>query len=485
MAFGVTTSGFIRKRLSDSKTELENLFKVKFGQFINLLPSSVFSQLIGIISDREQEIWEMAEAVYNSQYPDTADGASLDNVASITGQTRKGPAKSRVIGVSLYGTVGTLIPAGTQLSVLGNSSAKFLTDTDQTLAIGTDEVQNISWAIVPTVGGYKLKYNNEETAVLAFNANAAAIQTALNDLPNLSGVVVTGNYGSGFVLTFGGADGKTPHPELSVVSNTTGETVTVSTPTPGVSQAEVDCTATENGPIQAPFRTLSVIDTPVSGFTGASNMSDAVIGRLTETDLEFRLRRAETLQVAGAATVEAIRSRLLNLAGVTDVIVFENITTVVDGNGRPPKSFESVVAGGLDQEIRDELWLAKPAGIETYGTVSGLILDSQGQSHTIKFSRPTLKAVYLDITITKDGNYPLDGDNVVENAIIEYINNLGIGRDIIVYPQLICAFGDIPGILDIVVKVGFSPSPTLDDNLIIAPNEIAFTDTAKVAVTSV
>ena len=484
MAFGITISGFVRKRLADSKSELENLFKVKFGQYINLLPASIFAQLIGIMADREQEIWELAEDVYNSQYPDTAEGVSLDNVASITGLTRKGTAKSRALNVCLKGTVGNSVPAGTQFSVLGNPLAKFTTDADRTLGVGVDEVQTISWDSVPSSGHYKLVYNLEETPNLAFNADAAAIQAALNALDNLSTVVVTGNYATGFTITFGGDDGSLPHPQLSIKDNTTSKIATFATPTEGVPQAQVDCTATENGPTQAPFGTLRVIDTPVSGLTAVRNMDDAIIGRLLETDLEFRQRRAQTLQVAGAATVEAIRSRLLNLSGVTSVIVFENITTLVDADGRPAKSFEAVIAGGDAQEIRDELWKAKPAGIESYGLVVGTITDTQGQSHTIKFSRPTLVAIYVDIQITPDLDYPVDGDAVVENAVIDYINSLGIGKDIIVYPRLISALASIPGILDIVIKIGKTISPTTDDNIVIAANEVAFTDTTKVSVTS-
>lgn len=484
MAFGITTAGFIRKRLSDSKTELENLFKVKFGQFINLLPSSIFAQIIGILAEREQSIWELAEDTYNSQYPDTAEGVSLDNVASITGLTRKGPAKSRVQNVCLYGTVGNTIPSGTQVSVAGNPTAQFITDGDRTLGAGVDEVQTISWAVVPAVGGYKIKYNTEETSVLAYNANAAAIQAALNALSTLSAVVVTGNYGAGFIVTFGGADGKTPHPQISITSNTTGQTVSVATSVEGVAQAQVDCTATVDGAVQAPFGTLTVIDTPVSGFTAVKNISDAIVGRLTETDLEYRKRRSETLQIAGSSTVEAIRSRLLNLDGVSSVIIFENITSIIDSKGRPPKSFEAVVSGGLDQDIIDELWLAKPAGIESYGSVSGSVTDSQGQAHALKFSRPTLIPIFIDIVITRDLNYPVDGDNLVKNASINYINGLGIGTDIIVYPRLIGAFGSIPGILNMVIKIGLSASPTLDNNIIINANEFSFTDATKVVVTS-
>jgi len=485
MAFGLNSDGFTRKRLSDIKGEIEDALRQRFGNFINLLPQSVFGNLVGVFADREAEIWELAEDVYNSQYPDTAEGVSLDNVAAITGIVRQPATKSKIQNVCLFGTAGTLVPQGTELAVAGNTQARFVTDSDRTLVAGVDEVQLLTFATLPLSGSFRLSYRGELSSLLNFDATAPQIQAALNALPSLSGVVVTGSMGPGFTITFAGADGKQPQPLIVVSNNTTGVLTTLVSTVEGVSQGQVDVTAIEFGPTQALYGTLTVINTPVFGLDSVKNIEAAIVGRNVETDLELRARRANTLQVAGAATPDAIRARLLNVEGVTDALIFENISTVVDVNGRPPKSFESVVAGGDDQDIFDTLWASKPAGIETFGFETGSVLDSMGVSQTVKFSRPTNVSIYCDVTLTVDSLlYPATGDDVVRDAIVNFINTRGIGGDIITYPQLISVFAGVPGILDVVIRIGKLPSPTTDDNVIILANEIPVTDNLKVTVTS-
>lgn len=489
MAFGLSSTGFERKRLADIKQEIEDDLRATFGPYINTLPASVFGQLIGVIAERESSIWELSEDVYNSQYPDTAEGASLDNVVALTGLTRQPATYSKVRSQLLFGTAATLVPAGTIFSVSGDATSRFVTDTDVTLVAGTDEVQNLAFVGTPASGTWKLSYLSDETSALAFNANAAAVQAALNALPLLSGVTVSGSIGAGFVITFAGADGKQNHPTLTVSQNSllTGGavavTITPSTSTGGVPQGEVDCTAEATGPQTANAQTLSVIETPVSGLSSTRNPEDAEVGRDEETDLELRTRRNETLQVAGSGTAEAIRSRLLEIDGVTAAIVFENITMVTDADGRPAKSFEAVVQGGADQDIWNVIWASKPAGIRSYGSEDGTVVDSVGVAHTLEFSRPTPLNIYLLVTITVDLTAPSNAAQLVEDALVAYGNGLGIGTDVVVHPKLEGVLENFDWITDVVIAIGTAPAPTLDNNITVAANEIADFDSGRTTIT--
>ena len=127
MSFGLSSEGFSAKRLADIASEIDEILKSTFGPGINTLPQSLFGQLKGIFAERESFLWELAEAVYNSQYPDGAEGTSLDNVGAITALTRLPALKSRIEGQALFGTLSTSIPAGTIFSVSGNSNARFVT----------------------------------------------------------------------------------------------------------------------------------------------------------------------------------------------------------------------------------------------------------------------------------------------------------------------------------------------------------------------
>ena len=157
------------------------------------------------------------------------------------------------------------------------------------------------------------------------------------------------------------------------------------------------------------------------------------------------------------------------MIGVTDVIVFEN-EAEVEIDGRPAKSYECVVNGGDDQDILDVIWDTKPAGIRTAGTESGTVIDSQGQSHTMFFSRPTQVPIYLEVDLTVDTDFPVNGLAAAEQELVDQGNAFGIGKDVVVYPKLISALNSIPGIVDVVIRIGTAPSPTLDDNIEIAAN---------------
>lgn len=67
---------------------------------------------------------------------------------------------------------------------------------------GQSTVIDIDFSAVPTQGTWRMEWNGQETNDLAYNANAATIQTEFNLLNGHNGVVVTGNYTSGFTITF-------------------------------------------------------------------------------------------------------------------------------------------------------------------------------------------------------------------------------------------------------------------------------------------
>jgi len=486
MTFGITETGFVSKRLADIKLEREAELKEALGDAINLLPSSVIGQIVGLQSEREAKLWELAEAVYNSAYPNNSSGVPLDNVVSITGITRQQGVASRA---TLYfqGTPGTIIPAGSIFSVDGSPTSRFVLDSGITLGASVDEVQTLTFSGVPDAGNFRLQYNNNEDSVLiAYDATSLDVENALNGLSSLSSVVVAGDFSSGFTITFEGDDGGEPHPLLIVLDNTlelssSPVTTTIVETTAGQANSSAIVFAEVVGEISAPAGSLTVIENPITGLDAVFNNEDAIIGRDIESDADLKLRRAQSLQRAGAGTLGAIVSILADLEGVTAVVGFENIT-FIELAGRPPKSFEIVIDGSDLATIAPLIWENKPAGIETFGALTEGIIDSQGFPQNVKFSRPTDLDIYVEIDLTTNSDFPSNGLTIAEQAILDFGNALGIGRDIIVYPQLICALNDIPGITDVAIRIGTSAGPTLDDNIIVAANEISRWDSGRTTV---
>jgi uncharacterized phage protein gp47/JayE len=239
----------------------------------------------------------------------------------------------------------------------------------------------------------------------------------------------------------------------------------------------------ETGPVAAPAGTLTVIETPVAGVASVTNPLDATLGAHLEPAASLRIRREEELRANGAAALEAIRSDVLAVPGVTGCTVFENTTSAVDGAGLPPKSIEVLVQGGADQAIRDAIWASKSAGIETYGSTTGTVTSSQGTTHTVKFSRPTARNVFVIATLTKDAaRYPADGDAQVKAAIVAAGAKLTVGDDVITR-ALLPGILAISGVIDVPsLKIGFAAAPTLEANLVIAVRELATFDTARITV---
>lgn len=490
MSFGVTDEGFVIKRLTDIKEEIENSLRSALGNSINLLPTELLGQMVGIFSEREALIWELAHDVYNSQYPDTANGSSLDNVMALTAVERLEATKSTVSGTA-YGTEGTVIAEGAIVSVDGDPDAQFEMDNEYTIGAGTDEIQTITFSAVPDAGSFTLIFDGDETTDIDFSDADSDVQSALNALTSLSSVVVTGNFTDGFTITFTGTDGEQDQELFVEGSNSLENTgspvdITITETTPGVlPNVTCELSAVAAGSVQASAGTLTVIETVIAGWDTFENEEDADVGKDEETDAESRVRREETLAAAGTTTIPAIRASLLEIDEVEAAVVYENNTAIEDEDGRPPKSIECVVLGGEDDDIFDTIWDSKPGGIELFGSVEGTITDSQGFLQTIKFNRPTEIDIYLEIDIETDGEFPVDGEDAIVQEILDYTSGeFGIGQDVIT-TRLYCPINEVDGITDITIRIGTSASPLANDNITIEADEISSWDSGRITVTVV
>lgn len=383
--YGLTAAGFSRKTLAIIQGELEDAYRAEFGDETPVEGDSVFGQLIGIHAEREALLWELAEAVYGSGFPDSATGVALANLVALNGLKPYDATYSTITGAIASGDAGTILLAGKQASVAGT--------------------------------------------------------------------------GAKFALT---------------QAYTIGEDGTV----------EVALRATEKGPLEAPVGTLTVIETPVSGWVGITNPEAANVGRAEETDPELRARRAESLVTAQGGSPKAIEEKLREVEGVIFAGVKHNRTDVEDADGLPPKSIHALVVGGSDEAIVAALYAACSAGIETFGTEIGYIADSFGVLQPIRYSRGASVPMYFIVELTKDlALYPADGDAQVKAAIVAYGDTLREGDDVLNWRAAAAVVG-IPGIVTLAIKQGTAADPTLSDNTAIAGNEIASVIAERITVTT-
>lgn len=255
----------------------------------------------------------------------------------------------------------------------------------------------------------------------------------------------------------------------------------------GGGTVSIDCESEEFGPIAAPAGTLTVIVTPVGGWDSVTNALDAVLGRNIETDVELRARRVQALFNPGGGTLESILAAVSGVSGVTSAFAFENVSLSTNSDGLPGKSFEIVVEGGDDVAICQAIFDNKPAGIFPYGTSDEDIVDSQGFSHDINFSRPTEVEMWISLTVVVNpaifgGGIESEGVTLVKQALADFGDLLNIGDDVIAL-QFKCEPLVVPGVVDVTgFTIEDADPPLGTENFQIDSRGIAVFDTSRIVI---
>jgi uncharacterized phage protein gp47/JayE len=258
--------------------------------------------------------------------------------------------------------------------------------------------------------------------------------------------------------------------------------------TAGVYQG--DFQANTIGPTKANPGTLTVINTPVVGWTAITNPTSEITGIAADTDATLRAKRELELAGQGADTVDAIRAKLLELPGMIQAFVFENTTLVTDANGLPGKAFRAVIWDGpgltvADADIGNIIWKNKPSGIQSFGATSVTVNDSAGNPQVVNFDRASQLRTWCTCTVTPVAGVTIDANarTAVRNAIAAYATatfNLGVSiidlpfRASALVPELTL---DVP-----TFAFDFHSTPTNTANLAVSGLQIATVGQADISV---
>ena len=237
--------------------------------------------------------------------------------------------------------------------------------------------------------------------------------------------------------------------------------------------------------------TITTIVNPLTGVASVTNALSTTGGADVETDELLRARYDESISLGGASTTSAIEAELLQVQNVVDARVIENVT-MATVDGVPAKAFESTVYGGIDADIADAIYRTKAAGVQAFGDITVPITDDYGQVHNIGFSRVSEITIYVNVTLTTDDDFPIDGLTTIETNIIKYIGGtdadstkyygLGLGDDV-VYTKIIGICHSVAGVTDVSVTLSTDNITFTAANVAIATGEVAVTDYAKVVIT--
>jgi len=157
---------------------------------------------------------------------------------------------------------------------------------------GIDAVQHLDFDAVPDEGTFRLDFDGQITSAISWNEGATEVKAALEALSNLESVSVSGNYTSGFDITFTNANGKQPQNNVAVNSNslksssvavivvpssvTTGELPDVTLKSGG-SDVAVSSTTTQEGQVTGSTTAITLENTNCQ-FIGMGVISGFVLG---------------------------------------------------------------------------------------------------------------------------------------------------------------------------------------------------------------
>jgi len=271
-----------------------------------------------------------------------------------------------------------------------------------------------------------------------------------------------------------------------------------------------DATCTVTGPVNCNANTLTVIVTPVTGLLSVNNPTDVALGTNEDNNQQLRQRRENDLRASGAGTLDSLRARIFAIVlsdgtePILNVTTFENEELTTDPiTGNPGKSveclvFDGIVPGCPNNTIAQVIWGAKPAGIQLIGNTSGQAVDATGAQKTVPFSRPTIMAVKMSISISVN-SVTYAGDQAALTELINYfqekVNQGGLIRCNDYVTALMGSVQNsdgsvsqnVPGVLDVTnIQIAFvgNSYPASGTNLQLSIRQMATLDTSNIALTS-
>lgn len=260
--------------------------------------------------------------------------------------------------------------------------------------------------------------------------------------------------------------------------------------------SQVDVTYSPSGNATVVFQALVPGSVPVAGvndlriyqmvpnWQGVSNAAGSSPGVDVENRTEFEQRRADSVQIGGQGSPQAVRAAVANVTGVSDCFVFNNGSDVAITYGTTaypiPAHSVAVSASGsaTDVDIAQAIWskIDCGCGFSLQGTTLVNVLDTVGYVppypvYPIRFVRAPAVQVYMTINVANLSTLPATYVTQVQQAVASAflsgftstdgtitVNRARIGGQIVAaeYAAPLLALGNITPVS---LFVGLAPAP--------------------------
>lgn len=341
---------------------------------------------------------------------------------------------------------GLTIPS--YASILADNLQQFLNIYGSNQYVGTDS------AIYQFISVISLKQSDTMQAIqLAYNQRspATAVGSGLDGIVKLNGLARIAYSFSTALETINGAAG-------TIISNgfvqdTSGNQWAlpslVTIPSSGSTVVTVTCTTPGN--IVAESGAISIVATPVAGWTSATNASAATPGNPVETDSQLRARQSISVELPSETLLTGTIAAILATVGVSRCSQgistpggpgssIENPTNATDSWGNPAHSITMVVEGGTNLDVATAIYNNRGIGCLTNGYVNGsavpetvqvVVTDpNSGYQMTISFLTPDEVPVFVGVYVEGLTGFTSAVLTLIQTAIVDYLNSLEIGETV-------------------------------------------------------
>lgn len=200
---------------------------------------------------------------------------------------------------------------------------------------------------------------------------------------------------------------------------------------PIAGEITVTATAADIGAISAAANSINKIGTPTLGWQTVNNVLAAAEGAPVESDADLRARQIVSTALPSLSVMDGTVGAVANVPGVTRYRGYENDTAVTNADGIPRNSISIVAEGGDNQAIADAIARHKTPGTGTYGTTVITTYDAKGVPNVIRFYRPTVVQIKVEVTIKALQGYTTSYGALIKQSVVDFINALAIGDDVL------------------------------------------------------
>lgn len=449
---GVTSSGFETKTNDTILNEIRTLSNSTeyFGESFPSDPSSNFYILASLFSVGLKDQWDITKSVVSQLNRDEAEGKWLDDAAALINIKRLNSAPAT--GSILFNTVDAItIPALTPVKFSINNEVVLTDSVIVTSKYGCYGCHITVPNPLPSAI-YSIRLNgNIYTVTAGASPTVTSVTSAL--------IAELKNSPEGLFIRSGDTLGQINISYPLLVNKISVEAVTNLT----LNSIDTVVKASSSNKSSITFYQGQVVKllSPISGVSAVTNIVDWAIGRDKETDEDLRLRLSALEETTGTATKPAIETSVAKLDGVVSTLLVENTEFYTSPEGIPPKSYELFVEGGSDDDIANEIWRTKPAGIKTHGSKTIIIVDSYGKEHSVSFSRFDTQYGWVKVTyqLNVEETSSVDRQALIRGTVVLTGNSFDRGEDLESTKFYGDLYSNVQGIY--VVKVETAITPTL------------------------